>query len=735
MKPRKLFSAAAAAVLLCMNSGFPIPQPATAAQTITFSDIKGLPFANGDPFKGADISSVIALEQSGVKFYDRSGKEQDIFKTLAEAGINTVRVRIWNDPTGAQNHVTYGGGANDVACAEKIAKRCADAGLKLFVDFHYSDFWADPGKQRAPKAWENYSVSQKADAIYRFTGETLRKLKATGVDIAMVQVGNETTTGMCGVSLDKGNWSDAAWKDLTSLFSAGAKAVREFDRNVLVALHFTNPEKSSNMDYIAKMLKKNNVDYDVFATSYYPYWHGTPDMLKNTLSNIAKTYGKKVLVAETSWAGNFENLDAGSNTISSQQDLGSYVNYSVDAGGQIAFLEDLFRAVAAIPDGMGIGVFYWEPAWLAVNADNNQRNTLWNQYGGGWATQTAMEYDADAKYYGGSSWENQALFDASGKPLESLYMFNSVHGNQVDVVDIGTVSPNADTSGNLLQNPDFELDKKATAQPTGWTIFKAPADGHLDVRNEDAKNGTYALHWYSEAGFIGGYAETKIPISVSGTYEFKASLQGSENSRVAMIIDNGKNTQTKTISLVGWNRWYELPVSLHANAGDTMTIMLSVGTEEKGFGSIDGCSFVLKEADPVTETKPTTTTTMKTTTSTTKKTTSTTKKTTTTTKKTTTTTTTTKTTTTTTKTTPAATTTTTVRTTGSSSGTNQNLRGDCNCSKLVDVSDAVLLARFVAEDPEAMISKQGRANADCNRDGNLNGDDVIIILRIIAKLD
>ena len=175
MKPNKLFAAAAAAVLMLTGGNFPLRQQhVCAAEPITFSGITGLPFANGDPFKGADISSVISLEQSGVKFYDRSGKEQDIFKTLADAGINTIRVRIWNDPTGAQNHVTYGGGANDVACAEQIAKRCAAAGLKLFVDFHYSDFWADPAKQRAPKAWENYSVSQKADAIYRFTGETLK---------------------------------------------------------------------------------------------------------------------------------------------------------------------------------------------------------------------------------------------------------------------------------------------------------------------------------------------------------------------------------------------------------------------------------------------------------------------------------------------------------------------------------------------------------------------------------
>ena len=699
MKPHRFLAAAAAAVLMLTGGSFPVQQRASAAEPITFSGITGLPFENGDPFKGADISSVIALEQSGVRFYDRSGKEQDIFKTLAEAGINTIRVRIWNDPTGAQNHVTYGGGANDVTCAEQIAKRCAAAGLKLFVDFHYSDFWADPAKQRAPKAWENYSVSQKADAIYRFTGETLKKLKATGVEIAMVQVGNETTTGMCGVSLDQGNWGDAVWKDLTSLFKAGSKAVRDFDRNILVALHFTNPEKASNMDYLAKMLKQNNVDYDVFATSYYPYWHGTPDALKNTLSSIAKTYDKKVLVAETSWANSFENKDPGSNTISSQSDLGKYVSYPVGADGQIAFLNDLFRAMAAIPDGKGIGVFYWEPAWLAINTDNNSRNDLWNRYGGGWATQTAAEYDADAKYAGGSGWENQALFDSSGKPLESLYMFNSVHGNQV--TEIAAVAPNAAVNQNLLQNPDFELDKKATANPTGWTITNPPADGHFDVRKEDAKNGEYALHWYSASDFKKATAVATAIAPVSGTYKLNGYFQGSESSSINYKLASNSASYGYRFNPVGWNVWFESPTEVHAKAGDTLTVTLTVSGTGESFGSMDQCSLVLTEADPVQEeTKPVTTTTVPVTTTTT-----------------------------------TTTTTVTTTTTTAAPAAQALLRGDCNCSDMVDVSDAVLLARFLAEDRTAKLSDQGRKNADCNADGDLNSDDVLAILRKIAKLD
>ena len=134
MKRKRLLSVLTAAVLL-LGCGGLLPS-AAAAETVIFSGVSGLPFADGEPFKGADISSVIALEQSGVRFYDSTGREQDIFVTLADAGINCIRVRIWNDPTASRSGVTYGGGANDAKQAVKIAERCAKAGLKLFVDFH-----------------------------------------------------------------------------------------------------------------------------------------------------------------------------------------------------------------------------------------------------------------------------------------------------------------------------------------------------------------------------------------------------------------------------------------------------------------------------------------------------------------------------------------------------------------------------------------------------------------------
>lgn len=263
---------------------------------ISIEKVQNLP---ADFIKGIDISSVISLENSGVKFYTEDGTEQDIFKTLSEAGVNYIRVRVWNDPYDKAGN-GYGGGNNDVEKAAEIGKRAAENGMKLLVDFHYSDFWADPGKQKAPKAWEGYTVEQKAAAIQEFTTEALTTIKNAGADIGMVQIGNETTAGICG---------ESGWENMAMLFNAGSTAVREFDQDVLVALHFTNPEQTGKYEGISKNLADNNVDYDVFASSYYPYWHGSLSNLTSVLNHVAETYGKKVMVAETSYAYTLDDTD------------------------------------------------------------------------------------------------------------------------------------------------------------------------------------------------------------------------------------------------------------------------------------------------------------------------------------------------------------------------------------------------------------------------------------------
>lgn len=366
---------------------------------------------------GCDVSSLISLEKSGVKFYNYNGEEQDLLKTLAENGVNTIRIRVWNDPYNSDGK-GYGGGNNDLQTAINIGKRATEYGLCSIIDFHYSDFWADPGKQMCPKAWEDMSFTEKSDALYQYTYDSLKKLLDEGVNVSIVQVGNETTGGLAG---------ETDWKNITTLMNSGSKAVRdiskEYNTDIKVALHFTNPEKTGAYEFYAKTLSDNSVDYDIFASSYYPYWHGSIGNLTTVLSQVADTYDKEVMVAECSYAYTYSNGDEFNNTINVYSDCD--LPYKVSEQGQADLIRDLASAISGIED-KGIGICYWEPAWIPVPADGyDSQLKLWEEYGSGWASSHAASYDPEdaGKYYGGASYDNQALFDFDGHPLNSLSTF------------------------------------------------------------------------------------------------------------------------------------------------------------------------------------------------------------------------------------------------------------------------------------------------------------------------
>ena len=254
---------------------------------------------------GMDASSVIAEENSGVKYYDFDGSERDVFEVLASSGVTHIRVRVWNDPYDADGN-GYGGGNCDVETACKIGKRASDAGMKLIVDFHYSDFWADPSKQMAPKAWKSMDIAEKTEAAYQFTRDSLKKIREAGAEIAMVQVGNETNGSLCG---------ERTWFNIQYIMAAGSKAIREQCPEALVAVHFANPEKAgAYLDY-AWRLDYYSLDYDVFASSYYPYWHGTLENLSAVIEAIRTDFQKDVFVAETAWPFTLDDGDGAGNVI------------------------------------------------------------------------------------------------------------------------------------------------------------------------------------------------------------------------------------------------------------------------------------------------------------------------------------------------------------------------------------------------------------------------------------
>ncbi len=369
---------------------------------------------------GMDVSQVISLENSGVKYYNFDGKEDDVLKIFSDNGINYIRVRVWNNPYDREGN-GFGGGNCTIDTAVELGKRATKYGMKLLVDFHYSDFWADPSKQMCPRAWLGMTIDEKASALYQYTKESLQKLKDANVDVGMVQIGNETNNGLAG---------EITWYNRTILMKKASEAIREVTPKAKIAVHFANPEKAGSYQNYASKLNYYNLDYDIFASSYYPYWHGSLENLQTVLDEISDTYNKDTLVVETSYAYTTKDTDSFSNTISDGGSVDKPYPYTIQ--GQASEIRDIIQTVCNMK--RGIGVFYWEGAWISVGDNYEENLSKWEQYGSGWASSFSYIFDPEdaGKYYGGSAVDNQAFFDANGKALESLKVWSLCeNGNAV----------------------------------------------------------------------------------------------------------------------------------------------------------------------------------------------------------------------------------------------------------------------------------------------------------------
>ncbi len=620
-----------------------IPTEKIEGSSLYVQKVENLP---QDFIMGVDASSVIALEDSGVRFYNFDGQEQDVFQTMAESGVNYIRVRVWNHPYDAQGN-GYGGGNNDVEKAIRIGKRATEFGMKLLVDFHYSDFWADPGKQYVPLAWKDMSIEEKTNALYQFTKDSLNQMKKAGVDVGMVQVGNETNAYMCG---------ERSWPNIASLMKAGSKAVREVYPKALVALHFANPEAEGRYSGYAEELAKEDVDYDVFGSSYYPYWHGSLDNLAKVLSHVAEKYNKKVMVMETSYAYTGQDTDFNGNTIGDEG--GNYIKpYPYTVQGQANSVRNVIDTIANKTTN-GIGVCYWEGTWITVGGASREENkALWEQYGSGWASSYSATYDPkDAgKYYGGCAVDNQALFDAQGKPLESLQIFNLVrYGNdgavrpnalsdaELSVVvggeirlpetveaimsddsreavpvswDIseaelqtlaGTIGKHEITgkagelsakchltvlARNFLENSSFENGT------TGWTITDLAGADELAVEDKeaDALTGTHNLHfWKAGPSGVEFTAEQTAQNLESGSYKFTISIMGGDCTDLdiyAYIKLDGQIVAQKPMTITTYSNWdTQTTDEVAYTAGQELTVGIYVrckGANGGAWGKID----------------------------------------------------------------------------------------------------------------------------------------------------
>ena len=560
---------------------------------------------------------------------------------LAENGVTHIRVRVWNEPYDEEGR-GFGGGNCDIDKALAIGQRAAQYGLKLIVDFHYSDFWADPGKQMAPRAWADMDVETKAEALYAYTKESLQKLIDGGADIAMVQVGNETNGALCG---------EDRWSNIQLLMKAGSRAIREVCPQALVAMHFANPERSGSYANYAEYLDYYEVDYDVFASSYYSFWHGTRQNLARVLGDIHQLYGKKVMVMETSWPYTGEDSDFSGNNVGDGSGL--QLDYPFTVQAQANSVRDVADTVAHIPGG--IGLCYWEGAWISVGTESWEQNSpLWEQFGSGWASSYAAAYDPDdaGKYYGGCSWDNQTFFDPTGHPLESLRVFRLLgQGNELPLKPdaIEDTSITVDLAGelsmpetvnavmsdnsreaipvdwelddalrqqmfsggpavyevkgkaqgmdakclvnmvefNYLENGDFETGK---LEP--WTVTERGKADQLYVENKlgDSLDGKWHMHfWSARENSVDFSLEQTVTDLAPGSYRFSISIMGGdcgETEIYAYALVDGELVATAPLTVTVWDSWDTGKISgIRVKEGQNVTVGIFVKCQGAGNGA------------------------------------------------------------------------------------------------------------------------------------------------------
>lgn len=502
----------------------------------------------GEPIRGVDISSILAVENAGVTFCNEYGRKQDIFRTLSEHGVNYIRVRVWNEPYDSRGN-SYGGGNCDLYTAAEIGRRAAKYGMKLLVDIQYSDFWADPEKQTRPKYWIQHDHETLKGEIYKYTAWVLETISEAGGNIGMVQVGNETNCFFCG---------ETDMYKICDLFASGDQAIRDFDRSVLIAHHFANPSTGSYAWY-AQVMDECNLDYDVFATSYYPYWHGTTENLTTVLKEIADTYNKYVMVAETAYPYTSEDGDTFGNAVSEDSDSAVF-RYDISVEGQAQCLTDVFQAVANVGE-KGIGVFYWEPAWLGVNGISwEEQSSLWKKYGSGWATDYAAEYDASVTSAGGSSYDNQALFDFEGNSLKSLQVFRNIYPQNNEILNPkGAVIENGRYRIKNVNSELFISEKNGNAvqsNGTVWTFTKndddtfyiTTLDGRaLTVEKSADTNGTNILLQKHKGDTSQKYTLCR---NIDGTY---ALLTAASNNKSCLDVYN--ISKEDGANICQWEYW------------------------------------------------------------------------------------------------------------------------------------------------------------------------------------
>ncbi|MBR6913068.1 MAG: glycosyl hydrolase 53 family protein [Treponema sp.] len=653
MLKRKIGSALIASVICASCFAVTAKQSEAVKQKITVEKVDGL---REDFMKGVDISMIDQIERTGGKFYNANGEEEDIFKILKDHGVNYVRIRLWNNPTYeedqrdkngkvvAKKGEKRGGGDNTVETDLRIAKRIKAAGLKFMLDFHYSDFWADPGKQYMPQDWKNLSAKQLEETVEKFTRETIDRFTAEGATPDSVQIGNELNSGFMWPIGQ--TWSDdknakiGGMKEFMRLLDRASKGVRSAKDGdkIKIVIHLADGGKQDLYKYIFDNVKKSNIDYDIIGLSFYPYWHGSIADLKANMEMCAKRYGKEMAVVETAYAFTEENGDFQGNVFQVYSDAEN--GYVPSVQGQATELRDIIAAVASVKGGCG--VFYWE-------ADS----ILWKG-----ANLSATE---------GNTWENQALFSFDGKVLPSLATYNLVSGvgevenvwggsakngsgftpyklaEEIEIttkpgeipalpskvkavftndseklVDVewdkidwknqkegkvtveGTIPNqsfkakaivNVSNRQNVIEDPSFESGKLGK-----WKLNGSSAASFMENNKGNAHSGKFTYKYWLASGFKSILSqEIAVP---NGTYELSlwAMGGGGENNirLFAANFDGTKKQVTAKITNEGWNVWKKYKIRVPVTNGK-VTVGIYLDTNPDCWGNFDDIELVKVE--------------------------------------------------------------------------------------------------------------------------------------------
>lgn len=377
---------------------------AAGGEWTSFDDVELVPGRAQLSIFGADVSSLKKSEDLGGVYRDRHGRRGDALRLLGSQGMNWIRLRTWVDPAD---------GYHDTDELLYMARRAKATGLKVLVDFHYSDFWADPGKQWTPAAWEGQTFPELKQTFVDYTRDVVRRLVAQGTPPAMVQLGNEINPGMlwdygatwtgCSSADDGlGGTREVChtenWPQLAELLTAGYETVKSVSPHTKVMLHLAEGGQNGTFQWWFDNVTTRGVPFDVIGASFYGFWHGTLAQLQFNLNDITQRYDKDVIVAETAYpftVADEEGLEV--NIIPRTAPL--IPGYPATPRGQAEWLRDLQAIVRAVPDGRGLGSFWWEATWTAVK-------------GNGWSAPDPNSING---------WENQALFDFQDRLLPAGY--------------------------------------------------------------------------------------------------------------------------------------------------------------------------------------------------------------------------------------------------------------------------------------------------------------------------